>query len=100
VRETVFLVGLALLTSAVAGLIARRGRPARAGVGAVVAFTLEALGLAALFLVANVGLGVILGIASRTLGVAFFPLYLFADWTFAAVSLVQGVAFRRWLGAR
>lgn len=100
-RETAIVLGLVLLTSAGACLLGMRGRRLRLSQApAALAFTLESLGLGAIFFVVNVGIGVAVGVTSRALGVAFFPLYLFGDWTLLIVSFVQGLTFRRWLGAR
>ena len=99
-RETVVILGLVLLSSAGACLLGMRRRRLRMShAAAALAFTLESLGLGAIFFSVNIGIDVAVGIASRALGLAFFPLYLFGDWTLLVVSLVQGLTFRRWLAA-
>jgi len=100
-RETAVILGLVLLSSAAACLLGTRRRRLHVShVPSALAFTLEALGLGAVFFAVNVGLGVAVGITTRAVGVAFLPLYLFGDWTLLVVSLVQGLAFRRLLAGR
>jgi hypothetical protein len=101
VRDTAVILALVLLSSAGACLLGMLRRRLRLGqLPGALAFTLEALGLGAIFVVVNVGVGVVAGVASRALGLGFFPLYVFGDWTLPALSLLQGLLFRRWLATR
>ncbi|MFQ5974461.1 MAG: hypothetical protein ACE5Q3_19230 [Alphaproteobacteria bacterium] len=60
---------------------------------------LESLGLTLVFLVVNVGLGVVIAVAVRALTPGFVSVYVFTDETLLGLSLLQGLTFRWWLGA-
>jgi len=82
-------------------LLTMRRRRLRLGhLPTALAFTVEAVGLGAIFFAVNIGIGVAVGIGSRTLGLGFLPLYLLGDWTLLGISLAQGLIFRRWLAER
>ncbi|MFQ5990712.1 MAG: hypothetical protein ACE5K9_12435 [Candidatus Methylomirabilales bacterium] len=60
---------------------------------------LECVGLTFVFLVVNVGLGVVSIFAARVITQGFVSLYLFTDETLLGFSLFQALTFRWWLGA-
>jgi hypothetical protein len=97
----VSVVVLVALTSLGACLVgARRLDPARRALGGAVRATLEAVGLGALFLVANLGLTV-LGLALiRGVAGHFVSAYAVDDLALVSASLLQGMVFRWWWGGR
>ena len=92
---------LVALTSLAAYLFGtRRLGLSRPGLGNAVQATLETIGMGVVFLVLNLGLGV-LGIALvRVAGGHFMSAYTIDDLALAVASLFQGVLFRWWWGRR
>jgi hypothetical protein len=95
------VIVLVALTSLVAYLVGirRLGSPDRGLAGAVAA-TFEAVGLAVLFLVANLGLTVFALALVRGVAGHFISVYAIDDLTLVSASLLQGVVFRWWWGQR
>ena len=95
-----FPLALVGLTSAVGFLMGKRifGLSGR-DMGPALAGMLECVGLAAVFFAVNLGVGMLLILAFRTLTPGFAPLYLANDVSLLGFSLLQAVAFRWWLKA-
>jgi hypothetical protein len=92
--SSALLVLLAATTSLLAVLIGR-GSGSR-GLGRAFGLTLELVGIAALFLAANLGLGVALVLAIRGFSPFFVSIYVLNDVTLVALSLLQGAVFFCW----
>jgi hypothetical protein len=96
-----FLVTLVALTSAAAYAIGRRRVGlSRQGLGDASRATLEAVGLGVLFLAANLALAALAVALSRAATGRFVSVYAIDDLALTAVSLLQGIVFRWWLGRR
>lgn len=74
----------------------RRLGLSRAGLRGAVAATLEAIGLGVLFFAANLALAVLPILAARAWTDRFVSVYEMDEVMLAAVSLLQGLAFRWW----
>ena len=95
------LVALVALTSAAAYLIgARRLGLSRPSLGAAGRAALEAVGLGALFFAANLALSFLAVALIRAATGRFVSVYAIDDLALTAVSLLQGIVFRWWLGRR
>lgn len=95
------LAAVVALTSLGAYLWGRRRLDLpRAGLGRALAGALEALGLAALFFLANLGLLVIPLLVARGLGSPFVSVYSVDYVAIGAVAIVQGLVFRGWRDRR
>ncbi|HWC04362.1 MAG TPA: hypothetical protein VHF87_16525 [Methylomirabilota bacterium] len=93
------LVAAVALTSLAAYLLGRRRAGlSTAGLRAAAAATLETIGLAALFFVANLGLAGVAVLGLRALTGLFVSVYDLDDATVATVSLLQALAVRWWRG--
>ena len=89
------LVPVALTSAAVA--LARWRRPgAPRALGAAAGQALEAVGLAVLFFLANVGTGALVTVLARALGLGFISIYLSTDVALLVLSLVQALVYQRW----
>jgi hypothetical protein len=92
------LVGLTSLAACVVGL--RRRGPAARGLGWAVSRTVECAGLALVFLLANLVLGVGLILGFRALTGRFVSVYILRDDTLVLFSILQGVVTRWWWADR
>ena len=95
--KPLFLVALVGVTSVLAYLTGTRrlGLSGRS-LWAALARMLECIGMALVFFIANLGLGIVLILAFRTLTPRFAPLYLANDVSLLVFSLVQGLTFCWW----
>ena len=96
--SVVVLIGLTSLGAYLAGTRAF-GLP-RPALAAAVRATLEAVGMAAVFLVANLGLAVLAIGAVRAGTGHFISVYTVDDLGVAGASLLQGFLFRWWWSRR
>lgn len=93
----VFLLALVTLTSAGAYVYGRKGlRLPSQRLGPAVGKMLESLGAALCFLIVNLGLGLILVLAARTVTGDFVSVYLLDDVSLLGLSLLQALTFRWW----
>jgi hypothetical protein len=100
VRDLAFIVLVGLTSLAGYLLGTRRLGLSPPGLAGAARATLEAIGMAAGFLLANLGLAA-LGVAlGRTVTGGFVSAYAVDDRTLAAASLLQGFLFRWWWGRR
>jgi len=90
--DTAFILVVVGLSSLAAALVAR-GRSRRRWRSAV-GKTLETIGLAAVFLLVNVGVGFFLTLLARAAGGRFVSLYHSDDVTILAVSVLQALVFQ------
>jgi len=91
------LVGIVALTSLAAYLIAtRRLGLHRHGLPEAMGQTLECLGLAAIFLVANLAAGMALVLGLRAVTGQFISFYGLSDIAVAALSLLQALVLQHW----
>lgn len=72
----------------------------RASVPAALGKSLECIGVALLFMIANTALGFALILALRAAGGTFVSLYVVSDPSVAILSLLQAIAFQTWLDSR
>jgi hypothetical protein len=96
--SAILLVGL---TSLGAYLVGARGLGlSRAGLGGALCAMLEAIGMATVFLLANIGLAALgLGLV-RGAGGHFISVYSIDDFALVTLSSLQGFVFRWWWGRR
>lgn len=95
--EQVFILALVSVTSLGAYLIGAVGlKFPRRGMRKAIGKMLECLGISLIFLVVNIGLGVLTILAARVLTGAFVSMYRAADGTFLVLSLIQGLVFLWW----
>lgn len=92
--ETAFILGVVALSSA-ATLLLVRGRPHRR-LGSAVGKALETVGLAAVFLLLNLGLGFALALLARAVAGGFVSLYLNDDVAFVVLSVLQALVLQWW----
>lgn len=93
---SVLLLVVAAVTSVTAGLAMRRsGSPVR-GLGAAVRQVLELAGFAALFLLANLALGLAIVLGIRSVSSLFVSVYVLDDVSLVALSVLQGAVFFCW----
>jgi hypothetical protein len=98
---SVLVLLLVVMTSAAAALVGWRGlRLPGAALGAATARTLECLGLAMVFLAANLALGLALILALGALSGGDVSVYRLDDATIVALSVLQGMVFRWWWSGR
>lgn len=96
--STILLIGLTSLAAYLVGT--RRFGLSRPALGGVVRATLETIGMATVFLVANLGLAALaLGLVRGAAG-HFISVYMVDDLALGAVSLLQGFVFRWWWSRR
>lgn len=93
--SSALLLLLAVATSLVAVLIAP-GRGGRQALRDAARHTLELVGIAALFLVGNLTLGVVIVLAIRSVLPLFVSIYVLDDVSLVALSLLQGTVFFFW----
>jgi hypothetical protein len=72
----------------------------RASLPAALGKSLECIGVALMFMIANTALGFALVLALRAVGRTFVSLYLVSDPSVAILSLLQAIAFLAWLDSR
>ena len=72
----------------------------RACLPAALGKSLECIGVALMFMMANTALGVAIVLALRAVGGTFVSLYVVSDPSVAILSLLQAIAFHAWLDAR
>jgi hypothetical protein len=89
------LLLVAAVTSLAAGL-GLRGRGARSGLRGAMLQTLELVGIATLFLLGNLALGLVIVLAVRTVSRHFVSVYLLNDSALVALSALQGAVFFCW----
>jgi hypothetical protein len=92
-----FMLALAALTSVAAYLLGARRlglEPAR--LGAAVGKMLETVGVALIFLVANLLLAVVLVVALRGVTGTFVSVYVTDDTAWLGLALLQGLVFQWW----
>lgn len=92
------LVGLTSLAAYLVGT--RRLGLSRPGLRHAVQATLETVGLAAVFLVANLALAALALAVARGAAGRFVSVYALDDLTLVVTSLFQGFLFRWWWGRR
>ncbi|MFQ5960880.1 MAG: hypothetical protein ACE5MG_05755 [Candidatus Methylomirabilales bacterium] len=95
--KQVFILALVSVTSLGAYLIGAKGLklPGR-GIRKAIGKMLECLGITLVFLVLNIGLGVVTILATRVLTGGFVSMYRAADGTLLVLSLIQGLVFQWW----
>jgi hypothetical protein len=95
------LLGIVALTSLGACLVAtRRLGLRRAWLRDAIGQTLECLGLAVVFLTANLSVGMALVLGLRASTGQFISIYGLSDIAVAALSLLQALVFQHWRRAR
>jgi hypothetical protein len=90
--DTAFILVVVGFSSLAAALVAR-GR-SRRRLRSAVEKTLETIGLAAVFLFLNVGVGFCLALLARVVGGRFVSFYHSDDVTILAVSVLQALVFQ------
>ncbi|HWN92596.1 MAG TPA: hypothetical protein VNQ15_14345 [Verrucomicrobiae bacterium] len=95
-RQSVLLVALGAITSLAAGLIARRAGAETRQLGRALLLALELIGTAALFLIANLALGVLIVLTIRSVSSHFVSIYVLNDVSLVGLSILQGVVFFCW----
>lgn len=93
--EAGFILVVLALSSAAAAAVFVRGRPHRR-LGSAAGKALEAVGLAAVFLLLNLGLGFCLALLVRALGGSFVSLYVNDDVAIVILSALQALLFQWW----
>jgi len=93
--ESAFILGVVTLSSAAAAMLFMRGRPRRRFASAI-GKALETVGIAAVFLFLNLGLGFCLALLARAVGVGFVSLYVNDDVTIVILSVLQALVFQWW----
>ena len=94
-------LALVLLTSVAAYLVGtRRCGLARPELASAVRALLETIGISAVFLLANLGLAVVVVFTIRTGSRHFVSAYTIDDIALVVASLLQGFLFRWWWGRR
>jgi hypothetical protein len=95
------LVGIVALTSLGAFLVATwRLGLRRDGLPKAIGQTLECLGLAVIFLAANLAAGMVLVLGLRAVTGQFISIYGLSDITVAALSLLQALLLQHWRRSR
>lgn len=89
------LLLLVVALTTVAVVWARRGRPGRR-LGEAVRLTLELVGVATLFLLGNLALGLAIILAIRSMTPLFVSVYVLNDTALVALSALQGAVFSYW----
>jgi hypothetical protein len=93
--EAAFIPFVVALSSVAAALLVVRGWPRRR-LGFAVGKALETLGIAAVFLFLNLGLGFCLALLTRAVAGSFVSLYVNDDVTIVILSLLQALVFQWW----
>ena len=95
------LIGIVALTSLVAYIVATQRLGLRRDVfPAAIGETLECVGLAVIFLAANLAVGVTVVLGFRILSGRFISIYGLNDITLVAFSLLQALILRSWRRSR
>lgn len=95
---SVLLLVVVAVTSVVAAGLAMRGSGSEGrGFGAAVRQVLELAGIATLFLLANLALGLAIVLGIRSVSSLFVSVYVLDDASLVALSLLQGAVFFCWL---
>lgn len=95
--EQLFIPVLVGVTSVAAYLVGARGLGlSEGGIRRAVGKMLESLGMMLIFLGVNLAAAVIVILTARVLTREFVSLYLAADETLLALSLIQGLIFQWW----
>lgn len=97
---SLYLLGLCLLTTAVAIWLGRRRGLPRAALFVAVGRVLECVGLAMVLLAVNVIVGMAAVLALRFLTGRFLSLYPNTDITLLVLSLLQALLLQAWWGER
>jgi hypothetical protein len=92
--DSAFILMVVGFSSLAAALVVR-GR-SRRRLRSAMGKTLETLGLAAVFLLLNVGVGFCLTLLARVVGGRFVSLYYSDDATILAISVLQALVFQWW----
>ncbi|HEV7498455.1 MAG TPA: hypothetical protein VGQ33_00570 [Vicinamibacteria bacterium] len=95
--DSLFLLGLVALTSALVGVVAQRwGRLDAKALPTAAARLLEAVGLALAFYALNLAAGFGAVLVLRKITGAFVSAYVNTDATLAVISGLQAIAFQWW----
>ena len=95
--QELFILGLVVLTSAAAAVVAVRGLAWSVGaLAAGVVATLELVGAGLVFFVVNLAVGLAIVLVARALTRAHVSVYVLNDAALLALSLLQGLAFQCW----
>lgn len=95
--EEVFILALVGVTSLGAYLIGAKGLKLPGhGIRRAIGKMLECIGITLVFLLVNVGLGMVMILATRVLTGGFVSMYRAADGTLLVLSLFQGLVFQWW----
>lgn len=95
--EQIFIPILVGVTSVGAYLVGAKGlRLSGSGIRTAVGKMLECFGMTFVFLGLNITVGFTVILAARALTGGFVSLYLAADRTLLALSLIQGLTFQWW----
>lgn len=94
------LLMLAATTSVLAALLTPALRSNQRSLARAIRLVLEMTGIAALFLVGNLVLGVTIVLAIRSLSRAFVSIYMLNDAALVALSALQGALFFCWRRSR
>jgi hypothetical protein len=92
--DALFILAVVGLTSTAALLFFRRG--GRRGLGAAAGKALESAGLAVVFFLLNLGVGVCLALALRRAPGAFVSLYVNDDVSVLVLSVLQALVLQWW----
>lgn len=93
----VFILIIAALTSVgIFVLGVTRLRLSKSGLRLAVGKTCECVGLALVFLLLNLALGVLAVLAGRSLSGRFVSLYIVSDATLLILALLQALTFQAW----
>jgi hypothetical protein len=95
-----FLLMLVAVTSVLAGLLASASGGRQRSLRRAVLLVLEMAGMAALFLAANLALGVVIVLAIRGMSSMFVSIYLLDDVALLGLSILQGAVFCCWRRTR
>lgn len=99
--DAAYLLATVATTSALFGLIGRRGLGLRArDLAEALRAAAECLGAAALFWAINVALGAAVALTVRGLGLGFVSLYVCTDLSLGALSLGQALVWDAWRRTR
>jgi hypothetical protein len=95
-RQTGFLLMLAVTTSLLAGFLVPEAVAGNRSLGRAVLAVLEMAGIAALFLAGNLVLGAAIVLAIRGASSVFVSIYMLNDVSLVALSILQGAVFFCW----
>ncbi len=95
-RQTGFLLMLAVTTSLLAGFLVPKAVAGNRSLGRAVLAVVEMVGIAALFLAGNLVLGAAIVLAIRAASSVFVSIYMLNDISLVALSILQGAVFFCW----